>query len=96
MIAYMVSDTMVLADGRYVMYIYYLYTSKKYRNKGYASSLLKMADKIAKYNNISYVVLTCDVKDKKLVEFYKSRNYQVDQLLGNKTDHEVFSKLVSD
>jgi len=95
-VAYLVSTTMVLSDGRYALYIYYLFTSKKHRNNGYASKLLEKSEDIAKHNNISYIVLTCDISNKKLFEFYKSRNYQIDSLLKNNTKHEVLSKLVSD
>ena len=39
-IAYLISNTQLLPDGRYVCFISYLYVSEKYRNKGIGTLLM--------------------------------------------------------
>jgi len=91
-IAYLVGEKKNLNDGRYVYYITYLFVSPKYRNKKIGSQILKNLENKCKSWGIFYILLTCDVYNKKNYNFYVTKGYLADPILKNNTRHEILSK----
>ena len=67
-------------------YINYLGVLKEYRREGFASKLFDEIDKMAKDNNIMYLLLTSGNQRRAAHFFYKSRNFKI-------KDTTVFIKL---
>jgi len=91
MIAYLVGETKKLNDGRMVFYISYLYVGQKYRGLKLGTKLMDLVFKKCKKDGVQFVTLTCDVKDKKVVEFYERMGFMPDPILRNYGQHEVFT-----
>jgi GNAT superfamily N-acetyltransferase len=89
-IAYIVNEKKILPDGRQVMYIGYLYVSKKYRGLHLGSKLLNLTFDKAKNIGIHVIMLTCDIKDIKVLQFYQKMGFTPDPMLMNFGQHEVF------
>ncbi|ARF09431.1 acetyltransferase GNAT family protein [Indivirus ILV1] len=92
LIGYMVGDFRTLPDNRYGYYISYVFISEKYRNGGLGTKLMNMLIKECQNRGVSWIVLTCDTRDKKIVKFYKKYGFNIDSgLNGNNVIHKVFS-----
>ena len=80
-IAYMIAESVLLADGRIVFYIYYLYTSPQFRNMGFASKLIEIGRKTGNNNNCIGIMLTCDTSDTKVHDYYLKKGFMPDMLM---------------
>jgi ribosomal protein S18 acetylase RimI-like enzyme len=90
--SYIVGKITVLNDGRHVLYISYLYTSVQFRGSGYASKLLKLADKVCDKNMLDGIVLTCNSEDTNLYDFYLKKGFMPDLLLRTYGKYEIMFK----
>lgn len=92
MIAYLVGEIKHLNDGRITYYITYFYVAPMYRHKRIGSKLLQLLINKCKQNwGVNYITLTCDINDRKLLEFYKKRGFDVDIMLKNGGRHEIYT-----
>lgn len=92
LIGYLIGNFRTLPDNRYGYYISYVFVSEKYRDKKIGTKLMNML--INKCNNVGtkFIVLTCDIHDTKIVNFYKRYGFKIDPSLGDKNKrHAVFS-----
>lgn len=90
-VAYLVGEKKQLNDGRLCYYITYIYVGGKYRDHKIGSRLMDILQERCGIWGIQFVLLTCDVTDNKVVNFYKKRGFSPDSVLKNGTQHEVFS-----
>ena len=89
---YLLGELMNLNDGRFVFYITYIYTGKRFRNKGIASDLLKLTEQKVKHFNLDGIVLTVDTEEPTLLDWYTKKGFMPDMLLRTYGRHEVLSK----
>jgi GNAT superfamily N-acetyltransferase len=90
--AYLIGEIMDLDDGRRVFYISYLFTSKIFRGKGFASRLMRYADELVKNFEFDGIMLTCDTEDEEVHNFYLARGFFPDLILRNYKKHDVLYK----
>lgn len=90
--SYLISQVLELDDGRIVMFINYIFTSDKFRNQGFASTLLDEAEQYAKKNKYNYMMLTCDTNKKSVYDFYLKKGYMPDLILRTYDRFEILSK----
>lgn len=90
--SYIVGKILKLNDGRRVLYISYLYTSDKFRGRGYASILLNIADKICNKNMLDGILLTCDSENTDVYNFYLNKGFMPDLILRTYQKHEIMFK----
>lgn len=90
--SYLLGEIVNLNDGRIVLYVTYIFTAKKFRALGHATKLLKVADEIAKKNNLDGVMLTCDSENDYVYNFYLKRGFMPDMLLRQYSKYEVMFK----
>ena len=91
LIGYLIGDFRVLPDNRYGYYISYVYISENYRNHKLGSKLMYKLINKCQSKGVKFVVLTCDTRDKKAINFYKKYGFKVDPNLGGNKLHDVFS-----
>jgi len=91
-VSYIVGKIMTLNDGRKVLYIYYLFTSIKFRKYGLASKLLEIADNVCSKNMLDGIMLTCDSQNDKVYNFYLKKGFMPDLLLRTYGRYEVMYK----
>lgn len=91
MIGYLVGEFKTLNDGRYVYYISYLFVAPKYRKKKVATQLMGSIINKCKDIGIKYILLTCDIRDRRVTDFYKKLGFMPDPLLKNNSNHEVMT-----
>lgn len=91
LIGYLVGEIKHLSDGRLVYYISYLFVNEKYRHKRIGSHLLELIINKCKSRGYSFIVLTCDTQDQKLINFYKKYGFNYDPILRNNSKHDVLS-----
>lgn len=91
---YLAGEIMKLNDGRKVFFITYLYTAKKFRNRGIASQLMDLSEQYVRKFGLSGVMLICDTHKQKLYDFYLKKGFMPDFLLRNNNRHEVLYKVV--
>jgi ribosomal protein S18 acetylase RimI-like enzyme len=93
LIGYFVGDYRVLPDNRYGYYISYVYISKNYRNKKLGTKLMNKLIKSVREKGVKFIVLTCDIRDKKVVSFYTKYGFTKDPNLGGQyvKPHIVYS-----
>ena len=89
-LGYVTCSEMILSDGRKVIYISYIYVSKKLRESGVGSKLIDICKNICSEKNCDGILLTCDTENEKLVEFYQKRGFMLDFMLRQYTRHDVF------
>lgn len=82
LIAYLIGDFKTLNDNRYVYYISYFYVVEAYRSKGLGGQLMNTIINKCKKMGVSFVLLTCDWHDPKVVKFYKKHGFVKDPILG--------------
>jgi GNAT superfamily N-acetyltransferase len=92
LIAYLVSELMILPDKRKVLFVNYLYCSPKFRNHGIASKLLEAAEHYAKTHKLAGIMLTCNTHDINVYEFYLKRGFMLDIYLRQYTKYDVLFK----
>ena len=83
---------MDLADGRRVFYISYVFTSKPFRNKGFASKMINYVEALAKEFHFDGILLTCDTENEEVYNFYLSRGFMPDLVLRQYKKHDVLYK----
>ena len=92
--AYLIGDILTLDDGRRVLFVTYLFTSKLFRRRGYGTKLMELAENKAKMFKLDGVMLMCDIENKQVYDFYLTRGYMSDLILRNYSKFEVLTKVV--
>jgi len=92
--AYLIGNILTLDDGRKVLFVAYLFTSKLFRRRGFATKLMELVENKAKLYNLDGVMLMCDTENQKVYDFYLSRGYMSDLILRNYSRFEVLTKVV--
>ena len=64
--------------------------AEEYRNKGYGSKLIQLAEEFFKENGICKSILTTDTAE----HFYEARGYHRDRSYTAKNQDEVFVKVL--
>jgi GNAT superfamily N-acetyltransferase len=93
--AYLIGEQMELADGRRVFYISYIFTSVKFRNRGYASRLINYINQLTKKFNLDGIMLTCDTENQELYNFYQNKKFMPDVALRRYTQYDVLYRQTS-
>jgi ribosomal protein S18 acetylase RimI-like enzyme len=93
-VAYLTGEKKHLNDGRIVYYITYIFVGGKYRNHKIGSRLMEILIGKCEQWGISFIMLTCDITDNKVINFYKKLGFTPDPILKNGTQHEVYSLYV--
>ena len=91
LIGYLIGDFRTLPDNRYGYYISYVYISEDYRNKKLGTKLMDKLINKCKEKGVKFIVLTCDIRDRKVVNFYKKYGFNKDQNLPGNNPHIIFS-----
>ena len=91
--AYLIGDILTLDDGRKVLFVTYLFTSKLFRKRGYGTKLMEIAENKSKMFNLDGVMLMCDTENKQVYNFYLTRGYMSDLILRNYSKFEVLIKV---
>ena len=92
LVGYLVSQVKLVPDGRYVLYINYIYIKPEYRSSGYGHSMIKYQVQFCKKNDIKFIMLTFDTNDIKLSKFYKGNGFERDEFITtNFNGHQVFT-----
>ena len=91
MIGYIVGELMRLDDGRYTLFISYLYIGNKYRRNGLGTILLNKMVTYAKYKSMDAVTLICDTEDNKVMDFYLSKGFMYDTFLRRYDKYDVLT-----
>jgi len=94
LIAYIIGETKHLNDGRIVYYITYFFVAAKYRNKGIGTNLMDILINKCKIWEIKYITLTFNVKNKKILHFYKKKGFIFDPILKNNSQYDVLTLYV--
>lgn len=90
-IAYLIGETKHLTDGRIVYYISYMYVAPKYRKHKIGSYLLKKVILDTKNRGLKFILLTYDVSNNKLLNFYTKFGFHRDPILKNNQQHDIFT-----
>jgi GNAT superfamily N-acetyltransferase len=90
-VGYLIGEFKNLNDNRYVYYISYFYILQKYRSKGIGKIIMKVVINKCTKRGIKFVMLTCDLYDGKIVEFYKKMGFVDDPVLNSKGRHRVMT-----
>jgi ribosomal protein S18 acetylase RimI-like enzyme len=93
-IGYLIGETIILADGRKVFFINYVYINKMHRKKGIASTLMDKVTEYAKKLKLDNIVLICDTENTKVYEFYLKRGFMLDMTLRRYEQHDVLSMMI--
>ena len=93
--AYLVGEIKDLNDGRRVFYISYIYTAEKFRKQGFASQLLKYVETITKKFKYDGIMLTNDVEDEDVHNFYLMRGFMPDLILRRYNKFDVLFKPIN-
>lgn len=88
-IGYMFGETSLLPDGRNAYYLSYIYVVPKYQHMKIGTILMTKIIQHCKYVGVPFIVLTCDIEDKKLMNFYKKFGFVFDLLLKKNKKHDV-------
>ena len=91
LIGYLIGDFRVLPDNRYAYYISYVYIAENYRNKKLGTKLMNKLINKVKEKGVKFIVLTVDIRDKKVVDFYVKYGFNKDPNLGGNKPHLVYS-----
>jgi len=91
-VAYLIGYDIILNDGRNVMYISYIYVSKKYRANGIGGILMDLCNDEANKRNCDGILLTCNSEDDKIVKFYENKGFMTDLILRRFTKYDVYFK----
>ena len=89
LIGYLTGDFKTLNDKRYVYYISYFYVMEAYRSKGLGGQMMNLLINKCKKMGTSFIVLTCDSYDPKVIKFYKKYGFVLDPVLGNSNDRHI-------
>jgi GNAT superfamily N-acetyltransferase len=87
--AYLVGEVMELVDGRRVFYINYIFTSKLFRKRGFASKLIEYVEELSKQFGHDGILLTCDTENEEVYNFYLMKGFMPDLQLRQYKKHDV-------
>ena len=91
MIGYCIGEMMKLDDERNVLFISYIFVSKKYRGDGIGSIFIKDCVEYAKQKGLEAIVLICDTEDQKVLDFYLKKGFMYDLKLRRYDKYDVLS-----
>lgn len=91
MIGYIIGELMKLEDGRFVLFIAYLYVGSKYRRNGLGSILMDKIIGYARYKSMDAVMLVCDTEDHKVMDFYFTKGFMYDLYLRRYDRYDVLT-----
>lgn len=91
MIGYVVGELMKLDDGRFVLFISYIYVGANYRRNGLGSILLNKMIEYANFKSMDAVTLICDTEDHNIIDFYFMRGFMYDQYLRRYDKYDVLT-----
>lgn len=92
-VAYLIGEIITLLnDNRKVFYISYLFTSKHFRNMGFASKLINVSENKVKIDNLNGIMLTCDTENNNVYDFYTKKGFMPDLILKNYSRYEILFK----
>jgi ribosomal protein S18 acetylase RimI-like enzyme len=80
-------------DRREIIYVSYIYIEPAYRNQKLGSMLMNNIRSYANRVNLDAVILTCDSKNKQVLNFYLKKGYLQDMQLRRFGRYEVFSRI---
>jgi len=89
LLGYLIGEIMILADGRKVFYISYIYIAASFRKKHIGSKLLEMVIKTSRSLKFDGVLLTCDTENIPVYDFYQKRGFMPDLVLRKYARHDV-------
>lgn len=95
MIGYVINEVMRLNDGRLVLYIAYIYVAAKYRRHGFGSMLMKQTLEKARNLHVDAVLLTCDVVNEPVLDFYMQKGFMYDPYLRRYERYDVLSLYIT-
>lgn len=88
-IGYLFGEFTVLGDGRNVYYLSYVYIAPRYQGHKLGSVLMNKLIKQCHVRGTTFIVLTCDTTDQKVMKFYKKFGFTYDPVLRQNTKHDV-------
>lgn len=94
-IAYMFGEVSHIQDGRNAYYLSYIYVAPKYQHLKIGTLLLNKIINHCHYYGIPFIILTCDTKDIKVMNFYKKFGFIVDPILKNGKRHNILCLYLS-
>lgn len=87
--AYLIGEVVELVDGRRVFYISYIFTSKLFRKRGFASKLIEYVENLTKQFSYDGILLTCDTENEEVYNFYLTKGFMPDLVLRQYKKHDV-------
>ena len=90
-IGYLLGEVHLLADGRKVFFINYLYVGRAFRKQGVASRMMDIITMIGKRMDVDVLMLNCDTENKKVFDFYSKRGFMLDLVLRRYSRYDVMS-----
>lgn len=85
-VGYLIGEITVIADGRMVLFITYIYTAKKYRRRGLASKMLSMMTEHGMDFGVRCIMLRTNLSVSRLAQFYDKHGFSIDNTMK---DHNV-------
>ena len=92
-VGFILFEIIQLSDGFFeenLGFIREFWIAEEYRNKGYGSELIKLAEEFFKENGICKSILTTDTAE----HFYEARGFHKDRSYTAKNQDEVFVKVL--
>jgi ribosomal protein S18 acetylase RimI-like enzyme len=90
-VGYAIGEFMNLNVGRQAYYISYLYVVKQFRGHGLGKSMMDVLIKENIGRGINNVMLTCDTRDTRLLNWYRKMGFRPDKILTSSRVHNVFT-----
>jgi GNAT superfamily N-acetyltransferase len=91
MIGYCCGELMRLDDGRFVLFIAYIYIGSKYRRNGLGSVLLNKIIEYARFKSMDAITLICDTEDNRVMQFYFDKGFMYDPYLRRYDKYDVLT-----
>lgn len=91
---YLLAQSMILEDGRKVMFISYIYVANQLRKHGVGTKLLHAIEKEADIKYCDGLMLIYDTTQKNLRRFYDRNGYMLDFQLRRYEKNDVFYKVL--
>jgi ribosomal protein S18 acetylase RimI-like enzyme len=88
-IGYLFGEFMTTPDGRYVYYLSYIFIAPSFRRHHLGNKLMEKMIESCKSIGVNFIVLMCDLSDKKLVRFYENFGFVPDPALHQGQQHDV-------
>lgn len=94
LLGYLLGYDIVLNDGRYVMFISYVYVSKHMRSRGIGKKFLHICFKEAEMRRCEGIMLTCDTDDNHVMKFYENMDFMLDFNLRRYAKYDVLYRVL--